>query len=288
MVDPQNTLESDGTLYVVATPIGNLADMSRRAIDVLAGVSLIAAEDTRHTRQLLAHFGIHTPLCAYHDHNEDTMAPSLLGRLAAGETIALVADAGTPLISDPGYTLVERARAAGHRVVPIPGCNAAICALSAAGLPTDRFLFLGFPPRVSAKRREWLAKVAAEPGTLVLYEAATRAIQTLSDIGAVLGETRRTVVARELTKRFEQFLDGTADALARHLEAHPDNCRGEFVILVEGEHGGNEARNAEEEARILKILMAELPIGQAASLAARISGGKRNRLYQLALSWQAD
>jgi 16S rRNA (cytidine1402-2'-O)-methyltransferase len=271
---------------VVATPIGNLADLSRRARDVLGQVDLIAAEDTRHTRHLLAHYGINTRLVSCHEHNEVQVAPRLLERLAAGEDIALVSDAGTPLISDPGFPLVQAARARGLRVVPIPGANAAICALSAAGLPSDRFLFLGFPPRTSSKRREWLAAAQAEPGTLVLYEAGNRALATLDDLAAVLGGTRRAVVARELTKRFETFLDGTLAELTERLRADPEQQQGEFVLLVEGAREAGGAAQAAEEERVLRILLETLPVKQAAELAARITGGKKNGLYKLALQWQ--
>lgn len=275
-----------GVLYVVATPIGNLADLSQRAVQVLSEVNLIAAEDTRRTRQLLTHYGIHTRLWSSHEHNETERVPVLIERLEAGEDLALVSDAGTPLISDPGYPLVRAARARGLRVVPIPGANAAICALSAAGLPSDRFLFLGFPPRVAARRREWMAGVASEPGTLILYEAGNRAAVTLHELGEALGPGRRAVVARELTKRFETFLDGTLASLAERIAADPEQQMGELVVLVEGagERSGESARLAEEE-RVLQILLAELPLKQAAALAARITGGPKNRLYQTALDW---
>lgn len=276
-----------GVLYVVATPIGNLADLSQRAAQVLAEVDLIAAEDTRHTRQLLTHYGIHTRLWSSHEHNETERVPRLIERLEAGEDLALVSDAGTPLISDPGYPLVQAARARGLRVVPIPGANAAICALSAAGLPSDRFLFLGFPPRGAARRREWMASAASEPGTLILYEAGNRAALTLRELGEVLGPGRRAVVARELTKRFETFLDGRLADLAERISADPEQQMGELVVLVEGagERGGESGQLAEGE-RVLKILLSELPLKQAAALAARITGGGKNRLYRAALGWR--
>lgn len=264
---------------MVATPIGNLGDMSDRARKVLTDVALIAAEDTRETRKLLAHFGIDTPLLAYHDHNEIAMTPRLIGHLASGQDLALVSDAGTPLISDPGFRLVSAARERGVRAVPIPGPSAAICALSAAGLPSDRFLFLGFPPRGGA-RRGWIESVAGEPGTLVIYESGRRAVGTLVDIQSMLGE-RRVVVARELTKRFETFLCGSAAQLADRIETDPEQQLGELVILVEGarETTGNRA----EQERVLRLLAAEVPMKQAASLAAAITGGKKNTLYRLAL-----
>jgi 16S rRNA (cytidine1402-2'-O)-methyltransferase len=270
-----------GLLYVVATPIGNLGDITERARKVLADVDLIAAEDTRETRRLLAHLGISASLVAYHEHNELAATPRLIESLDQGLDLALVSDAGTPLISDPGYRLVCAAREAGIEVVPIPGANAAICALSAAGLPSDRFLFLGFPPRGAGQRRAWLESVAREPGTLVLYESGQRAADTLADIGTTLGEGRRVALARELTKRFETFLFGSASALVGRLAEDEDQRRGELVILVEG--AGATASDRGEQERVLRVLAAELPLSQAAGLAARITGAKRNALYRLGL-----
>ena len=275
--------DDTGVLYVVATPIGNLADMTGRARQVLSKVDLIAAEDTRHTRHLLTHYGIQAKLWSYHDHNEGRMVERLLAELAQGAEVALVSDAGTPLISDPGYPLVRAARREGFRVVPVPGPNAAICALSAAGLPSDRFLFLGFPPRASSKRQEWLVGLTTEPGTLIFYESGNRAAATLADMGAVLGADRRAVVARELTKRFETFLDGSLDTLAQRIREDPAQQLGELVIAVAGSRAcESDAQEAEEE-RVLAILAESLPLKQAAALAARITGGRRNRLYQVAL-----
>ena len=275
-------------LYVVATPIGNLGDMTDRARQVLAQVALIAAEDTRHTRRLLTHFGIKAQLCPYHDHNEAQMVERLLTSLAQGRDVALVSDAGTPLISDPGFVLVRAARQRGFGVVPIPGSNAAVCALSASGLPCDRFLFLGFPPRTSAKRREWLTDLVAEPGTLVFYESGSRAAASLADMGAVLGTERRAVLARELTKRFETFIHAPLGTLAERLRDDPEQRLGELVILVEGNRRTDEATRATEEEQVLGILSDALPIKLAAALAARITGGNRNRLYRLALQRRED
>jgi 16S rRNA (cytidine1402-2'-O)-methyltransferase len=276
------TEQSAGVLYVVATPIGNLADMTPRACQVLTEADVIACEDTRHSRPLLRHYGIGTPLIAYHEHNEGEQAPKLLARLAAGESVALISDAGTPLLSDPGYVLVRDARAAGFRVVPVPGPSAPICALSAAGLPSDRFLFLGFPPRGEAARRAWIGANAAEPGTLILFEAGRRAAATLADLAAVLGP-RRAVLARELTKRFETFLDGELPTLAEEVRADPEQQLGECVILVAGDRRDAAGRDTAEQERVLDILAAELPLKQAAALAARITGGNRNALYRLGL-----
>jgi 16S rRNA (cytidine1402-2'-O)-methyltransferase len=272
-----------GVLYVVATPIGNLGDISARACQALADADLIACEDTRHSRPLLEHLGIGTPLTAYHDHNESDASPRLIGRLRAGETVALISDAGTPLISDPGYRLVRAAREAGIRVVPFPGATALIAALSVSGLPSDRFLFVGFPPRGGDERRRWLGGLAAEPGTLICYESGRRAAATLADLAAVLGGRRRAVVARELTKRFETFLSGTLDELAERLARDEEQRLGELVLLVEGATQGADLAQTREEDRILGILAGELPLKQAAALTARITGGSKNRLYQVGL-----
>ena len=272
-----------GILYVVATPIGNLADMTERARKILTEVDLVAAEDTRETLHLLTHFGIAATLVAYHDHNESRVAPRLLAALEEGRDVALVSDAGTPLISDPGYSLVAAARERGLAVVPVPGANAAICALSAAGLPSDRFLFLGFPPRTRGQRRTWLAEVADESGTLILYESAKRALATLEDLGSVLGERRRVVLARELTKRFETFLSGQPRDLIARLEADPEQQLGELVILVEGRNLDPDEGERAEQERVLRILGEALPLRQAVDLAARLTGARKNTLYRLGL-----
>lgn len=274
--------DARGLLYVVATPIGNLADLTDRARQVLGQVDLIAAEDTRETRRLLAHLGVSKRLVAYHDHNEAGVAPRLVKVLTQGQNVALVSDAGTPMISDPGYVLVAAAWEAGIRVVPIPGASAAICALSAAGLPSDRFLFLGFPPRGGAQRRAWIASVAGEPGTLILYESGRRASETLADLASILGEGRRVVLARELTKRFETFLRGSAGDLAQRLACDPEQRLGELVILVAGAPA-KPRDDHEEQARVLRILAEALPLTQAVALAARITGAKRNALYRVGL-----
>jgi 16S rRNA (cytidine1402-2'-O)-methyltransferase len=275
-----------GVLYVVATPIGNLGDITDRARQVLAQVDLIAAEDTRRTLRLLSHFGIRAKLWSYQDHNEAQMAERLLAALSRGEDIALVSDAGTPLISDPGLTLVREARRRGFRVVPVPGANAAICALSAAGLPCDRFLFLGFPPRTPIKRREWLTNLIAEPGTLVFYESGNRAQASLEDMACVLGAARHAVLARELTKHFETFLEGNLGSLLGRLREDKEQQLGELVVLVEGRRTKDDTAQQAEEERVLAILSDALPLKQAAALAARITGGKKNRLYQLGLQWR--
>ncbi len=273
-----------GILYVVATPIGNREDLSPRAQAVLAEADVIACEDTRHSRPLLATFGIAGELLSYHEHNEDQLAPRLLKRLHAGDSVALISDAGTPLISDPGFLLVRAAREQGLRVEPIPGPCAAICALSAAGLPSDRFLFVGFPPRTRPQRLAWCQGFAREPGTLICYESTRRAAATLSDIAEGLGSERRAVVARELTKRFETFLVGSLAELAEQVGANPEQQLGEMVIMIEGDLRGDDERDRAEQMRIVGLLAAELPLKQAAALAAAITGGARNQLYKAALA----
>lgn len=274
--------QRQGVLYVVATPIGNLGDLTDRARQVLSGVHLIAAEDTRQTLRLLSHFGISAKLIAYHDHNESNMVPRLLAELEAGRDLALVSNAGTPLVSDPGFNLVAAARERGLTVSPVPGASAVIAALCAAGLPSDRFLFLGFPPRTRSARRSWLAEVAAERGTLILYETGQRILETLLDLGQVLGEQRRVVIARELTKRFETWLSDTPSRLAQRLEQEPEQRLGEMVVLIEGRAETGDGDEA-EQARVLRILAESLPLAQAVTLAARLTGGKKNALYRLAL-----
>ncbi|HKS93662.1 MAG TPA: 16S rRNA (cytidine(1402)-2'-O)-methyltransferase [Gammaproteobacteria bacterium] len=277
------TKRGAGVLYVVATPIGNLEDLSPRAQRVMAEVQLIAAEDTRHTRALLAHFGLRTPLLALHDHNEAECTPRVLARLLAGESVALVSDAGTPLISDPGFTLVRAARTAGVTVSPIPGPSALIAALSVSGLPTDHFVFEGFLPARPAARRARLTELTAETRTLVFYEAVHRLRESLADMAQTLGAERAAVIARELTKVHETVSSGTLSELATRLVADAEAPRGEAVILVAGNVQAQSGTLDIEAERVLRILLGELPTKQAAELAARISGGRKNRLYATAL-----
>ena len=267
-----------GTLHVVATPIGNLGDLSPRALDILRSVSAICAEDTRHTRQLLSHFGLERPLLALHQHNEDAQAAQLVARLLAGESLALVSDAGTPLVSDPGFRLVSAARAAGVRVSPVPGACAAIAALSVAGLPSDRFVFEGFLPAKSGARRERLSRLASETRTLMFYESAHRIEETLEDMASVLGPARRAVIARELTKLFETVLDGTLSALHARVSTDADQRKGEFVVIVEGAGEDADAKIAEGQ-RLYTKLSEYLKPSQAAKLAAELSGAPRKALY---------
>jgi len=267
-----------GVLHVVATPIGNLGDLSPRAQQVLRGADAVCAEDTRHTRQLLAHFGIERPLVALHEHNEDELALRLVARLQGGESLALVSDAGTPLVSDPGYRLVRAAREAGLRVSPVPGPSALVAALSVAGLPSDRFAFEGFLPARASARRERLAALAGEPRTLIFYESAHRIEEMLADAAAALGGERRAVLARELTKLFETVLDGTLEALHARVAADANQRKGEFVVMLEGAGDDADARLAEGR-RVYALLNAHLPPSAAAKLAAEITGAPRKALY---------
>lgn len=266
------------TLYVVATPIGNLADLSPRAQEVLRSVAAICAEDTRHTGQLLSHFGIAKPLVALHDHNEEAMAQRVVVRLLGGESMAVVSDAGTPLVSDPGFRLVRAARAAGVKVSPVPGACAAIAALSVAGLPSDRFVFEGFLPAKAAARRERLQRLAGETGTLVFYESSHRIAESLADMAAAFGDERPAVVARELTKLFETVLDGTLAQLRAAVEADDNQRKGEFVVMVQGAGDDGEAKIAEGR-RLYARLNEHLPPSTAAKLAAELSGAPRKALY---------
>lgn len=274
---------SPRTLYVVATPIGNLGDMTARARDVLGGVDVIAAEDTRHTRQLLQSFGLQTPTISLHEHNEAQKAQALVRELAAGKSIALVSDAGTPLISDPGFSVVAAAREAGFAVVAVPGACAAIAALSVAGLPTDRFVFEGFLPAKAAARRERLRALAQESRTLVFYEAPHRIAEVLADLAAEFGVERAATVSREITKRFETHYTDTLSALAQRASGDADMQRGEIVIVVKG-NDAEVATNLDAE-RLLRALLEELSPAQAAKIAARMTGEKRSELYDRALQF---
>lgn len=277
-------MNTPGTLYVVATPIGNLEDISARALRVLREVKLIAAEDTRHSARLMQHFGIGTPLVACHEHNEREQGSRLVQRLLAGDDLALVSDAGTPLISDPGYHLVRNARAAGVRVVPVPGACALIAALSASGLPSDRFVFEGFLPARSTARRQRLQAVVEEPRTLIFYEAPHRLLECLADLRELFGAARPAVLGRELTKTFETIKGAPLGELHDWVAADSNQQRGECVLLVEGwqEPVGEEALSA-EALRVLDLLLAELPLKRAAAVAAEITGVRKNLLYQRAL-----
>lgn len=271
------------TLYVVATPIGNLEDISARALRVLREVDAIAAEDTRHTAQLLQHFAIRTPLFSLHQHNESAKLAAVVERLRGGQKVALVSDAGTPLISDPGFPLVRALRIHGLRVISIPGPSSITAALSIAGLPTDRFIFEGFLSAKSAARRARLAALRDEQRTLVFLEASHRIIAMLDDLGAIFGAERPAVIARELTKQFEQVADGSLEELRIWLAADANHQRGEFVVLVAGATEVVSAVDTPATRRLLQALLAELPTGKAVAVAVQATGLKRKDLYELAL-----
>jgi len=278
---------SESVLYVVATPIGNLADISERALKVLRSVDLIAAEDTRHTRQLLMHFTINKPLFSVHDHNEQQRVEKVISELKSGLNIALVSDAGTPLISDPGFHVVQAVRQAGFQVIPIPGPCALVTALSAAGMPTDRFCFEGFLPAKSSGRKKQLHQVEEETRTLVFYESPHRIVDSLTDMAEVLGGDRLITVAREITKTFETFYTGTLAETLVWIQADSNQQRGEFVLVVAGAPAKEDEEAAAVSAeKVLKVLLEELPVKQAAALCAKITGQKKNALYQQALELQ--
>jgi 16S rRNA (cytidine1402-2'-O)-methyltransferase len=275
---PDNAL-----LYIVATPIGNLADMVPRAVEVLQCADLVAAEDTRHSQRLFSHFNITSPLVAYHDHSDDQRTEQILSRLEAGQTVALISDAGTPLISDPGYRLVRLARERGVRVVPIPGPCAFVAALSAAGLPSDRFTFEGFLPAKPQARLKALEALAADSRTLVFYEAPHRVADTLDAMVEAFGPQREAVIARELSKAFETIYLAPLAELAAWVRADSNQQRGEIVLLVRGAERGRQSELDGEAQRVMALLLAELPPRRAAALAAEITGVNKKVLYNWAL-----
>jgi len=272
-----------GTLYIVPTPIGNLGDITLRAIEILKNVDVIAAEDTRHSGGLLQHLGVQTRMWSVHEHNEREKADGLIEQLQSGKSIALISDAGTPLISDPGYPLVNACRAAGVRVVPLPGACAAIAALSAAGLPTDRFLFAGFLPAKQQARVTALTQHQNDTATLIFYEAPRRILDTLQAIVEVFGPDRQVVIARELTKQFETFLNGSASEVLEQVAADPNQQRGEMVLMVAGAPRQSQGIPA-EALQLLALLSAELPPKKAAKIVASHYNLRANELYKHTLS----
>lgn len=278
-----------GTLYVVATPIGNLGDISRRAIEVLSQVDVIAAEDTRVTQKLLAALNLQTRLISLREHNEAREAERIIAWLQEGKSVAQVSDAGTPSVSDPGAVLVDAVRTAGLRVVPIPGCNAAIAALSASGFTQSQFLFYGFLPPKSGQRKSALEALREQLATLVFYEAPHRIVECVDDLLTVFGAGRQLVLARELTKTFEQIHRCPLQDAPAWLAADTNHQRGEFVLLLQGAEDKPADEDLPAEAlRVLQILLRELPVKQASSLAAEISGANRKRLYQAALDLRGE
>ncbi len=279
-----NELKATGILYVVATPIGNLGDITLRALTILKSVDAIAAEDTRHTSGLLSHFGMSKKLIAVHEHNEHQSAEKLLLQLKAGENIALVTDAGTPGISDPGAVVVNFVRNSGVKVVPIPGVSAVIAALSASGIVQNGFLFYGFLPASGAARRKTLEALKAQMVTLVFYEAPHRIIESIVDMASVLGAERRITFARELTKTFETIYSCELSQAEAWLKNDSNQQRGEFVLLIEAAAIKAAEEFSQEVIRILKLLLADLPLKQAVKLTAEITNEKKNDLYEFALT----
>ena len=274
-----------GILYIVATPIGNLQDITQRALDTFAQVDLIAAEDTRHSGLLLSHYGIKKPFFALHDHNEQEKAHILVEKLKQGSNIALISDAGTPLISDPGFHLVRQCREAGIRVVPLPGACAAITALCASGIASDRFCFEGFLPAKSKARKDKLENIAEEDRTLIFYESTHRILDTLEDMQAVLGEGRYIVLAREMTKTWETITGNTIKNLREWLLEDPNRTKGEMVLIVEGKpKSDNNDEISPQAVKALELIAEELPLKKAAAIVAELYGYKKNALYQFGLA----
>ncbi|QBM18029.1 ribosomal RNA small subunit methyltransferase I [Marinobacter sp. JH2] len=276
-------VSAGGQLYVVATPIGNLDDVTERARQVLAKADLVAAEDTRHSGRLLQHLGLNKQMLALHDHNERARVSQILDALSQGQSVALVSDAGTPLISDPGYILVREARAAGYSVSPIPGACALVAALSAAGLPTDQFLFAGFLPAKRVGRKTALEGFKHQPATLVFYESPHRITDFMEDLIEVLGADRECVLGRELTKTFETFYAGPAGEVLSELLADPHGAKGEFVVMIRGSEGVQGAEASVDANKLLAMLVKELPVKKAARIVADVCGLGKNELYQRAL-----
>lgn len=274
----------NGTLYIVATPIGNLGDMSPRAVEILKSVDLIAAEDTRHSRPLLQHFAINTPMYAYHEHNEIEQTVKLIERLNNGESIAIISDAGTPLINDPGYRLVAAAHEHNITVSPVPGSSAVITALSVAGLPTDRFVYEGYLVAKSGSRKKQLEQLQQESRTIVFYETPHRIKEALDHIAEVFGNDRQMTIARELTKQFEQIVHGDVESIRQLLADGIIKPKGEFVIVIDGikDITVEEA----EVIRIYKILSGKLSSKDAVVLTAEITGMKKNAVYELSLGYE--
>ncbi len=277
-----NNQRQAGQLYIVATPIGNLGDISMRATEILQQVERILAEDTRHSKHLLQHLGIQKPMWSCHEHNEEQRIQYVLSALAAGESLALISDAGTPLISDPGYRLVMAVAEQGYQVVPIPGPSALIAALSIAGLPTDRFTFEGFLPAKSSARVKRLQDLAEETRTLVFYESSHRIRASLDDIQQVIGPDREMVVMRELTKRHEQVFRGSVQRVVEQVAADPNHQKGEFVLVIRGADASAGALQISSTI-LLQGLLDELSASKAASLAAKLTGLPRKQMYEQAL-----
>lgn len=276
-------MNNTGILYIVATPIGNLQDITQRALTVFQDVDLIAAEDTRHSGLLLSHYGIKKPFFALHDHNEQQKADVLVEKLQQGLNIALISDAGTPLISDPGFHLVRKCRQAGIKVVPLPGACAAVTALCASGIASDRFCFEGFLPAKSKARQDKLKNLEKEDRTLIFYESTHRILDTLADMEFVFGAERYVVLAREITKTWETIQGDEIAKLRQWLEQDPNRTKGEIVLIVEGYQHCEEQEISPQAVQALKLISAELPLKKAAAIVAELYGYKKNALYQYGL-----
>ncbi len=276
-------------LYLVSTPIGNLADISFRAVEVLKTVNLIAAEDTRHSHHLLAHYAISTACISFHDHNEHLVTPRLIKKLEDGQSIAVISDAGTPLIRDPGYQLVREVRRKNIDVIPVPGCCAAIAALSASGLATDRFLFVGYPPRTQSARQRFFQELLDETGSVIIYESSHRIRSCLHDIGTVYPPDREIVVARELTKRHESIRRVTVSKIESLFEENVYADKGEFVLVLQGKGSQPDEQILDQQTQqTLKILMKECSVKTAVELTAKLSGARKKLIYQTALKLQNE
>jgi 16S rRNA (cytidine1402-2'-O)-methyltransferase len=272
---------SPGALYLVATPIGNLADITQRAVSVLEQVDIIAAEDTRHSQRLLSHFAIKTKMLAYHEHNEEQMTARLLDKLVSGKSIALISDAGTPLISDPGYRLVAQAHENSMHIVPVPGACAAIAALSSAGLANNSFIFEGFPPAKQGARLRFFESLSVQHRTMIFYVSCHRIIDTLNDMQTIFGESRRITFARELTKTFETIKRTELSALIKWVEADDNQRKGEIVLVLEGKV--DNADKSDQVDHYLSILLTELPVKQSVKLVVKMTGEHKNDVYRRAL-----
>ena len=272
-----------GELYLVATPIGDMTDIAPRALDILSTVDIVAVEDKRRSSRLFSHFGIKTPMISYHDHSEEKQVKKIIDELLCGKSVALISDAGTPLISDPGYKLVNAAKDKSIKVSPIPGPCALIAAISASGLPSDRFIFEGFLPSKSIPRVTKIQNISADSRTIIFYEAPHRILETLIDMIKVIGPSRKIVLARELTKTYETFISGTLESVLQIIEKDLNQQKGEIVIVLAGADSSEKKIETQDSKRILSVLLQELPLKQAVSLGSKITGIQKNIFYKLAL-----
>ena len=272
-----------GELYLVATPIGDMTDIAPRALDILSTVDIVAVEDKRRSSRLFSHFGIKTPMISYHDHSEEKQVKKIIDELLCGKSVALISDAGTPLISDPGFKLVNAAKDKSIKVSPIPGPCALIAAISASGLPSNRFIFEGFLPAKSIARITKIQNISADSRTIIFYEAPHRILETLIDMIKVIGPSRKIVLARELTKTYETFISGTLKGVLEIIEKDLNQQKGEIVIVLAGADSSEKKIETQDSKRILSVLLEDLPLKQAVSLGSKITGVQKNIFYKLAL-----